>query len=159
MALIEELYSSEAVNLIRDLYYTDLSARQSFYQAFGDKILQSQDKILSAEPLSILMFICCTASFASSEEESNQVALIVYKRLKERNPLPYIMDDRGIDLAEKILVSLSFFYPAMLKRHQKGAPSPDFYRQYSKKIFETNGYLEIANNHERWERFFLEFFV
>lgn len=159
MALIEELYSSEAVNLIRDLYHGDVNARQSFYQAFGDKILQSQDKILISEPLSILMFICCTAKFTSSEEESNQVAIIVYKHLKEFNPLPYVTEDRGLVLAEKCLVSLSFFYPAMVKRYKKGGPNPAFYRNYSKHLFESNGYYEIASHHEKWENFFGEFFI
>jgi hypothetical protein len=84
---------------------------------------------------------------------------MVYKRLKEKNPLPYVMDDRGIELAEKSFVSLSFFYPALVKRHKKGAPSPSFYRQQSKRLFEIHGYSEIAEHHEKWENFFNEFFV
>ena len=84
MTLIEELYSSKAVGLIRDLYHEDENARESFYQAFGNKILQSQDKFLISEPLNILMFVCSTAAFSSSPEESQQVAIIVHKRIKEK---------------------------------------------------------------------------
>lgn len=159
MALIDELYSPDAVTLIRDLYHGDLSARQSFYQAFGDKILQSQNKILLSEPLSILMFVCCTAKFSSSEDECNQVAMMVYRRIKESSPLPYMTDDIGLDFAEKSLISLSFFYPAMVARYKKGAPSPSFYRNYSKILFEQNGFQDIAEHHEKWENFFGEFFI
>lgn len=159
MTLIEELYSSNAVNLIRDLYHEDEEARVSFYQTFGNKILQSQEKILLSEPLNILMFICSTAPFAASNEESQQVAIIMHKRIKEKNPLPYVLDDRGLDLAEKSLIALSFFKPALMARWKKGAPHPDFYRNYSKRNFESEGYYEIAEHHEQWENFFSEFFI
>lgn len=159
MTLIEELYSFKAVGLIRDLYQEDDGVKESFYKAFGNKILQSQNKFLSSDPLSILMFVCSTAPFSSSNEESQQVAIIIHSRMKEPNPLPYVMDDRGLDLAEKCLVSLSFFYPAMVKRWKKGGPSPDFYRGFSKRIFESQGHTDISDHHEQWERFFMEFFV
>jgi len=158
VTLIEELYSRKAVDLIKDLYYEDINAKESFYQAFGNKILQSQDKILLSKPLDILMFVCSTARF-STLEESQQVAIIVYKRMQEKNPLPYVLDDRGLALAEKTLIALSFFKPALVARWKKGAPHPDFYRNYSKRNFESEGYLEIAQHHEQWENFFGEFFV
>lgn len=159
MTLIEELYSQKAINLIKDLYYDDVEAKESFYQAFGNKILETQHKILSSKPLDIIMFICSTAKFSSSPEECSYVAVTIYKRLKEPNPLPYILDDKGIDLAEKILISLSFFKPALYARWKKGGPHPDFYRNYSKRIFVSEGLDYISNNHERWESFFSEFFV
>jgi len=159
MTLIEELYSPNAVNLIRDLYHEDVEARQTFYAAFGNKILESQTKILSSKPLDIIMFICSTARFSSSPEESSRVAVMVYNRLKEPKPLPYMLDDRGIDLAEKTLISLSFFRPALYTRWKKGGPHPDFYRNHSKNIFATEGLQSISDNHERWENFFIEFFV
>ena len=159
MTLIEELYSPEAVSLIKDLYMDDVEAKQSFYNAFGNKILQSQTKILASKPLDIIMFVCSTANFSSSPEECAQVAVIVYKTLKEKNPLPYILDDAGINLAEKILISLSFFKPALQRRWKKGGPHPDFYRNYSKSIFANAGYIHISQHHEKWENFFSEFFI
>jgi hypothetical protein len=159
MTLIEELYSSNAVDLIRDLYKDDLSAKESFYEAFGNKILQSSEKVLLSKPLDILMLICSTAKFASSKDESSQVAVIVYKRIKEPNPLPYVLDDRGMDLAEKSLVALSFFKPALMARWKKGGPHPDFYRSYSKRAFDSSGYYDVAEHHEQWENFFSEFFI
>ena len=157
--LIEELYSSEAVNLIRDLYYDDANAKSSFYNAFGHKILQSQNKILISKPLDILLFICSTAKFASSEMECQSVACMIYNKLKEKNPLPYILNGCDLNLAEKSLIGLSFFYPAMVKRWNKGAPAPSFYRNISKQIFIQEGFEEISHNFEKWELFFQEFFV
>lgn len=159
MTLIEELYSCNAVRLIKDLYYDDVEAKQTFYNAFGNKILQSQGKFLTSKPLDIIMFICSSSNFSASPEECTQVAVMVHKRLREKNPLPYILDDRGLDLAEKILVSLSFFKPALHRRWKKGGPHPNFYRSCSKNIFTNAGYGHISLNHEKWENFFSEFFV
>lgn len=158
MSLIEELYSSKAVDLIRNLYEEDPSAKESFYQAFGNKIIESRDKILLSKPLDILLFICSTAKFCSVDE-SQAVALIIYKRMQERDPLPYILDDRGLVLAEKCLVALSFFQPALMRRWKRGGPHPSFYRNCSKKAFELEGLEEIAYHHEQWENFLGEFFI
>lgn len=159
MTLIEELYSSNAVELIRDLYHDSPESKESFYQAFGNKILENPDKILLSKPLDILMLICSTANFASSHQECQDVAIIMYKRLQEKTPLPYMLDDRGIDLAEKSLIALSFFKPAMLVRWKRGAPSLDFYRTYSKNIFRSLGYEDLSEHHEKWENFLSEFFI
>lgn len=157
-SLIEQLYSDGAVELIKDLYYDDPEAKASFYEAFGKKIIEKQDVILNAKALDILLLVCNTATFASSLDECHNVAIIIHKRLKDPNPLPYITDDVGINLAEKSFTSLSFFYKALEKRWNKGAPSPSFYRQCAKKIFALNNLEEIAYHHEKWEAFFQEFF-
>ena len=159
MTLIEELYSPTAVRLIQDLYHEDDQAKLSFYNAFGNKIIESPSKILLSKPLDIIMFICSTAKFSSSPEECSYVAVTMYNRLKEPNPLPYILDDKGLDLAEKILISLCFFRPALQNRWKRGGPHPDFYRNYSKHIFKNEGLDNISDNHERWENFFMEFFI
>lgn len=158
-SLIEKLYSDRAVELIRDLYYTDMSARESFYEAFGNKIIEKQDVFLNTKPLDLLMLICNTARFASSIEECHNVAIIIHKRMHESEPLPYITSDHGLNLAEKSFIALSFFYPALEKRWKRGAPSPAFYRECSKKIFSANNFEEIADHHEQWESFFTEIFV
>jgi hypothetical protein len=158
-SLIEKLYSNKAVELIRDLYYDDVDAKESFYEAFGNKILEKQDVFLDTKALDLLMLICNTAKFAYSLEECHSVAFIIHRRVKDVSPLPYLLDDHGINLAEKSFISLSFFYPALEKRWKKGAPSPAFYRNCAKKIFAANNLEELADHHEQWEAFFSEIFV
>ena len=98
-----------------------------------------------------------TAEFADSKEECQQVAIIVSKRLMDENPLPYIMDDEGLLLAEKTLISLSFYLKAMEKRYKyHGAPAPDFYRQASILVFKKNNLDSIAEHHQKWENFLSE---
>lgn len=100
-----------------------------------------------------------TATFAENKEECHQVAIIVYNGLKRKDPLPYVLDDRGFILAEKTLVALSFFRAAMERRAKRGAPSSDFYRGLSKTLFIKNNQEDIAEHHEKWESFLSEIFV
>lgn len=158
-SLIEQLYTPQAVSLIRELYKDDPQAKESFYEAFGNKIIEKQTEFLPQKPLDILMLICSTAKFSSNVNESQNVAVIVYKRLTEPNPLPYLLDDQGIDLAEKTFVSLAFFYPAMERRWKKGGPHPNFYKQCSKRLFESNNLEDVASHYDKWLNFLTEMFV
>lgn len=159
-SLIEELYDEESINLIRSLYSDDPTARQSLYQAIGLRIIEKNDIFLTAKPLDVLSLICMTASFADSETECQEVAVIFYRRLLDENPLPYLMDDHGFLLAEKTLVALSLYPKAMEKRWKyHGAPKPDFYRKASKLLFSKNGHDSISEHHEKWEGFFSEMFL
>jgi hypothetical protein len=156
MALIDELYAPEDCERIKAIYSEDVSARQSLMQSFGHRIIANEN-ILTSKPLDILALLCMTATFASSPLECQTVAVIVHKHILDANPLPYIVDDHGITLAEKCLVSLSFFLPAMESRHKRrGAPSPSFYRSASKIMFSRCDHQDIADHHEQWESFFAE---
>ena len=159
MALIDELYSPEDCKRIKALYSEDVDSRAALMQAFGRRIIESQS-ILTSKPLDVLALICMTASFADSATECQTVALIIHKHIKTTNPLPYLLDDQGIILAEKTLTSLAFFMPAMEHRHRyRGAPSPDFYRRASKLMFSRYEHEDIAAHHEQWESFFAEMFL
>lgn len=158
MALIDELYSEEDCERIKALYKEDVSSRQVLLEAFGHKIIQN-DNILTSKPLDVLALICMTAEFANSQNECHAVAIMVHKHINTKDPLPYILDDHGITLAEKCLVSLSFFLPALERRYRKGAPSPDYYRKAGKLMFSRCDHEDIANNHEKWESFFSEMFL
>lgn len=155
MALIDELYSPEDCKRIKLIYKEDPSSRKALMEALGHKVIQNEE-ILTSKPLDILALICMTADFASSHNECHTVAVIVHKHINTKDPLPYVMDDHGITLAEKCLVSLSFFLPALERRHRKGAPSPSFYRNASKIMFSRCEHEDIANHHEKWENFFSE---
>lgn len=159
MALIDELYPDEDCTRIKLIYKEDPSSRQALMEAFGHRIIQNQE-ILVSKPLDILALVCMTADFANSPTECQTVAVIVHKHINTKDPLPYIIDDHGITLAEKSLVSLSFFLPAMEQRHKRrGAPSPKFYRQASKTMFSRCDHDDIAEHHEKWENFFSEMFL
>jgi len=156
MALIDELYAPEECERIKAIYSEDVSARQSLMQSFGHRIIANEN-ILTSKPLDILALVCMTATFASSPLECQTVAIIVHKHILDADPLPYVVDDHGITLAEKCLVSLSFFLPAMERRHKRrGAPSPSFYRSASKIMFSRCDQQAIADHHEQWESFFAE---
>jgi len=160
VSLIEQLYDPKTVEIIRSLYATDIESRNTLFKAFGQKIIEKQEVFLTAKPLDVLSLICGTASFADSNEECHQVALIVYRRLNDKNPLPYIMDDSGFLLAEKTLVALSFYSKAMERRWKyHSAPSPSFYRSASKLLFRKKDLNSIADHHEKWEAFFSEVFI
>ena len=148
------------VGHIRTLYFNDPSSRDQLYTEFARRILEKSETFLTAKPLDILSILCMSANFADSKEECQTVAVIVFKRLKDEDPLPYIMDDKGFLLAEKTLVALSFFRKAMDYRCKyKGAPTSDFYRRASKLLFAKNGHDSIAEHHEKWESFLGELFI
>ncbi len=156
MSLIEELYDEKSAKIIKVLYSED---PEQLYVAFGTKILEKSETFLISKPLDILTLLCMTATFAENKEECHDVAIIVYNGLKRKDPLPYVLDDRGFVLAEKTLVALSFFRSAMEKRAKKGAPPSEFYRGLSKTLFIKNNQENIAEHHEKWESFLSEIFI
>lgn len=156
MSLIDELYDEKSVKLIKVLYSED---PEQLYVSFGTKILEKSETFLISKPLDILTLLCMTASFAENKEECHDVAIIVFNGLKRKDPLPYVLDDRGFVLAEKTLVALSFFRAAMEKRAKKGAPPSEFYRGLSKTLFIKNNQENIAEHHEKWESFLSEIFI
>ncbi len=159
-SLIEELYSEKDVEQIRSLYKEDPESRKLLYRSFGTKIIEKSDTFLSSKALDVLSLICMTATFADSEIECQEVAVILFKRMNDEKPLPYILDDHGFLLAEKTLVALSLYPKAMEKRWKyHGAPAPSFYRNASKVLFSKNGHESISNHHERWEGFISEMFI
>lgn len=55
---------------------------------------------------------------------------------------------------------MSFRVKALEKRWKyHGAPSPSFYRQVSKTVFNGQGQKDIAAHHEQWEGFLGELLV
>lgn len=160
MSLIDELYDGESSKWIKHIYSNDPDSKELLYTTFGHKILESQDLFLSSKPLDIICLICMTASFAENKEECQTVGIIVHKGLQQKNPLPYVLDDKGFLLAEKTLVALSFFRSAMDYRAKyKGAPTSNFYRNASKLLFVKEGLQSIADHHEKWENFLGEIFI
>lgn len=159
MALIDELYNSQEAEFIKAIYQGDDESHPSLMKTLGSKIIDSS-QILVSSSIDIVMLVCMNASFAHSTEECNKVAMILHRNIRNDNPLPYLMEDQGMKFAEKTLIALTFFRPAMELRHsRRGAPLPSFYRDASKAIFDKYKHEDVADNHERWEAFLLEMFL
>lgn len=159
MALIDELYNSQEAEFIKSMYHGDVDSHPALMQAMGSKIIDST-QILVSSSIDIVMLVCMNASFAHSPDECNKVAMILHRNLRNEQPLPYLMDGQDLKFAEKTLIALTFFRPAMEARHaRQGAPLPSFYRDASKAIFDKYQHEDVADNHERWEAFLLEMFL
>jgi hypothetical protein len=159
--LIEELYTSEECESIKDIYKNDPSARAAIMNAIGNKLIVSTDKIVGGKPLDAICLICLTSKFASSEDECYRVAITMYQHIdKVQNILPSIAFDRGLDLANKTLLALSFRAQALESKWKRyGAPSPAYYRKASKAAYTSYGQPDIAAHHEQWEGFLGEVFI
>jgi hypothetical protein len=158
-ALIDELYEPEDCNKIRSFYKEDNSLHLALRQAIGEQITIKSNKFLNSNPIDVICLVCLTAKFASSEDECHRVSITVCQMINEPNPLPYIHLDEPLTLANKTLISLSFFYNALEHRFRtRAAPSPRFYRKISKEIFKSNKQGDIAAHHEKWEGFLGEMF-
>lgn len=159
IALIEELYNKKECEIIRSFYKEDSTLHGALRQAIGDKIILNKDKILTTNPVDVVCLVCLTSKFAASEDECHRVAITVCQVMQDPQPLPYLHKDDILTLANKTLISLSFFYKAMERRWKyHAAPSPDFYRKTSKSIFLKNKQPDIAAHHEKWEGFLGEMF-
>lgn len=130
-------------------------------QSIGNMLMDNG--LVASDPLDQLLLIISKANFADTEDECMIVTSIIYQYIQ--NPkgncvLPKIHLHRGIDLAGRCLVSLSLFYQAMERIHQRhGAPSPHFYRQVGIKTFSQNHQKEIAEHFQSWETFLGEMFI
>jgi hypothetical protein len=161
LALIEELYSEKDCKIIKKLFLEDHTSKISLREAIGNKIIIEKDKILTTNPLDALCLICLTAKFAASEDECHRVAITIYQFFdKPKDLIPSLIDDIGLEFASKTLISLSFCAKSLEKRWKyHGAPSPSFYRQISKTIFNNHGQKDIAAHHEQWEGFLGELLI
>jgi len=158
--LIEELYTKEEQESIKKLYSGDESVHELLKKAFGQKILAEKEKVLITNALDVLCFMCLNSPFADDENECYTVAVFVYKNMKTFNLLPLVTEEHGINLASKILVSLSFFKDRLIRRMNRyGYPGPEYYRKVGKLILKQHEHKNIAAHHEKWEAFLGEIFI
>jgi hypothetical protein len=153
--IIHHLYTKNECEAIKFLYKEEPTLRKPIVETIGNKLVVASEKFVNTTLLNAIHLVCLTAKFADSEDECYRVAVTVCQFCnKTKDLLPSILEDRGIMLANKTLVCLSFFSQAMKKRWMyKGAPSPQFYRKLSKTIYESHGQKDISRHHEQWEAF------
>lgn len=156
--IIDFIYSVEDCKRIRKLY-EDNSLKELLQKAIGSKVITSKE-IIDANSLDLLSMMCLNQNFTNDTSECFSVAVFIQRGLKNFKPCPLMTEDKGLNLASKTLISLSFFKPTMVRRWKKfGAPSPDYYRQISQAEFSRNGHEEIASHHQLWENFLSEHLV
>ena len=153
--IIHDLYNERECESIENLYKTEQNLKKLIVNAIGNKLIISSEKFVNTNLINALYLICLTAKFADSEDECYRVAITVCQSYnKPNNILPSICFDRGLILANKILVALSLYPQALEKKWKfKGAPSVEFYRNTSKHIYKKYNQLDISNHHEQWEMF------
>ena len=158
--LIEQLYTNKECESIKDLYQNGTN-KHLIQQAIGSKLIVSLDKIVNSKPLDIIYLTCLANKFAASDDEVFRVAITVYHYInKPKDVLPSLLNDSGLNLASKTLMSLSFRKQAMEYNWKyRAAPSPSFYRNISKQIFKNYKQYDIAAHHEQWEGFLGEVFI
>jgi len=157
-SIVEALYGPPAQTAIRQLWENPAD-RESLRRAMGEEIARREDLVLVNPSLDLLFLICATSQFADDEEECQAVAAFTHRsiaRMRGELPLPSLLDP-PLPFAIKTLTSLSFFFGAMVRRHERrGAPGPDFYRDGSCHRFRMLGYCSIARHHREWENFLAE---
>ncbi len=126
-------------------------------QVIGKQLIASARTVSISNLVDALMLLCMTNSFSRDEDECSTVALLCAQGLRDTSPLPLLTRDRGLVLARKTLVSLTFFRPAMVARtERRGAPAPEVYRRVSQRALQEADYEQLADNHSRWEAFLSE---
>jgi hypothetical protein len=160
--LIEYLYNEAECQAIKKMWQAS-DERSAIHLILGRRLLEKNSKLLPATSgtlLDILMLVCRTQSFAYDENEGLTVAVLLTQSLRDKNILPLLQSDRGVNFSRKALVSLALFYPAMEHKCRRyGAPSPEYYRQASKTELRRADYPGIAENHLKWEGFLSEVLV
>ena len=157
--IIDFIYSKPECANIRELY-KDEACRPLLQQQIGKRILDSQQTFIDGNAIDTLAMICLNQDFTKDEKECLSVSLFVCRGIKNLEPIPRVTDCSGIDLASKLLVSLSFFKPAMINRWKRyGSPSPNWYRRVSQTTFAHHNHEGLAKNHWYWENFLSEMLV
>lgn len=158
--LIQELYNEDDQLNIKKLYKNDSSIHDMLKKAFGQKILEKKDKVLTTNALDILCYLCLNSPFADDENECYTVSVLVYKNIKTLDILPLVTEEHGMNLASKCLVSLSLFSDRLEWRRQRyGYPGSDYYRKVSTLILKQYDHNNIAKHHKLWEQFLGEMFT
>ena len=156
--LINRLFSGSQIESIIKLWQ-DKNSRLLIEKEIGKHLLES-DEVLSDSPFNQLLVITSLSPFASSDDERQSVAHIIYWGIKRGDMLPLCTEHQGKELAYRCLISLGFFKKALIERYKRhSAPSPDFYRDVGINAFNQARMIEIGNHFYKWEIFINDIFV
>ena len=151
--LIGKLFSPQQSPHVTKLAKSE-DTRRLIIQEVGHKLLEDQSFMPS--PIDQLLAIASLAHFAD-DDECQAVAGIIYRHINDLDVLPAVSVHHGKELAERCLIGLSLFAPAMEKRsYWRGAPPTDFYRRVGRQNFHIAGMESLSNHFIYWESFLSE---
>jgi hypothetical protein len=177
MTKLETLYdlfpeqSQEAIKSLVD----DPEFQRQLPSLILNRIERSSGEVLPVEKEMLPLFFS-RADFAEAEETYKIANLFSHYFFHRGRFLPLAVDHladigdlkrknrltertyshKAKDFASRCLFSLSLFYEALERLHNKGAPHPSFYREMGKRTFARVGEEAIADNFENWEEFVRE---
>lgn len=157
MSMLGEIFGPEREPTILTLC-RDEECRGHVLRAMGPSIM-ARTEVVSDLPFETVASTVSMARFAASDSECTDIAGIICRTMKRTDILPLLSCHRGVPLAERCLVSLSFFRKALDHRWMfHGAPRAEFYRQVGIQVFMNNDMGAIASHFASWEAFLGEVF-
>ncbi len=130
--------------------WEDKASHSALLKSIYNEMMDSA-RIMNLPASDQFLVLFSQADFAKSDDERVYVAGIFRKRLCDLDILPRITKHKGVQLAEKGLVSLSFFNEYLESRY--GKPAVRFYRGQSVSRFEGAGRFDVAQNFEAWTEY------
>lgn len=106
-----------------------------------------------------ILILFSQAKFAQDEEKV-YVASVFRRHIFDKDIIPLVTEHSNHQLAEKCLVSLSFFREYMeQKRKRYSAPSPEYYERVGIQTFERVGRVDVATNFKLWTEYSKQVFT
>ena len=156
--LLKQLLTKKELEFVADLVSEKDEYVNSACQFAGQK-LQSSKNLVYGNMFSMIYYICSTAKF-TTPNECYKVSQIIYNFHNVREPLPLISEHKGIDLAERIFISLCFYSKQLQHRSKfNNYPSIEYYREVCYELFLASNNKDIASNLRKWELFLQERFI
>ena len=152
MGLIEKVFTDKQPEEIAKLLQDDDCKKLLLKNVSSE--LQDYGDIIWAYPKDQILAIAMQPDFAELDEGFYVGNVIINYMTESKDLLPMISQHRGLELAERGLICLSFFYEHMEMRCERyGAPSPEFYVEMVKKTYIMEGMRNLAENFSNWQEY------
>jgi hypothetical protein len=160
--LLQPALAPQKAQACQQLYDSDPSSRLAILKALAQE--EASPNMLdpqSPNASNALCLLCLKFPGASEETEPLIVASFILIVHRHNQTTPTMWDQKSHQFTEDLpfcattLIALSLFKNHLHKRWQRGAPSPEFYRQRAQSILstKTKGHRALSAHHQRWESF------
>jgi hypothetical protein len=118
-----------------------------------------EEDFIRVNPKDYILSFCANSNIGNFREAEEVVDIIFHHLRNTKDIIPAVTEHQGLQLANRGLVSLSFFRDYMLHLHNRyGYPKPDFYIEKSKIEYEGAGKDYLSMHFESWIDFLQETF-